>query len=430
MTNTKRALVLSVFALVLCVSMLVGSTYAWFTDTATTGVSTIQAGTLEVDLVDANDATLVGQSLTFQKAAGAENEPILWEPGCKYELEEVYVKNAGNLALKYQIIVNGLDGDAELLKVIDFKVMMNNAEVDLDTFEGKLAADEKSAAITLVGEMSKDAGNEYQGKTLSGLSITVVATQDTVESDSYGNQYDANAQYPEVVVVTNATDFVDAINDGKAVTLTEDIDLSKIDLTTVTNDVVIDAAGHKITTSESYGIEALPGKNITVSNAEVEMTKDGTSTAYAAGFKISNGDYAGVTITLENCNISMANADWAYAVTMPSSVKNLNLVIDNCVLEGAIAVQCWGDNNTITITNSELICNYTTSAMYTSSCVALQNDGTNVSENNTVVIDNCEFSYSGVDNYNSSVYSYLNYGTNNTVTITNSTYDAKIVDPD
>ena len=228
--------------------------------------------------------------------------------------------------------------------------------------------------------------------------------------------------------VSNATELTDAIANGKAVELTQDINLSKIDLTgAITNDVAINANGHKITTTDAYGIEVTAGKNVTISNADVEMTKEGDYITYAAGFKIANGDYAGATITLENCTITMANTDWAYAVNMPASVKNLNLVIDNCTLEGAIAVQCWGDNNNITITNSELICNYTTSALYTSYCVALQSDGYSVSENNTLVIDNCEFKYSGVDNFNSQIYSVDDLGTGNTVTVTNCTYGAKIV---
>ena len=228
--------------------------------------------------------------------------------------------------------------------------------------------------------------------------------------------------------VSNATELTDAIANGKAVELTQDVSLGKIDLTdAITNDVVINANGHKITTTDAYGIEVTAGKNITISNADVEMTKEGDYITYAAGFKIANGDYAGATITLKNCTITMANTDWAYAVTMPASVKNLNLVIDNCTFEGAIAVQCWGDNNTITITNSKLICNYTTSAMYTSYCVVLQDNGSYAAENNTLVIDNCEFLYSGVDNFNSLIYSVEDLGTGNTVTVTNCTYGEKVV---
>lgn len=228
--------------------------------------------------------------------------------------------------------------------------------------------------------------------------------------------------------ISTGAELIDAITNGEAVELTQDINLSKIDLTgAITNDVVINANGHKITTTDAYGIEVTAGKNVTISNANVEMTKAGDYITYAAGFKIANGDYADATITLENCTITMANTDWAYAVTIPASVKNLNLVIDNCTLEGAIAVQCWGDNNNITITNSELICNYTTSALYTSYCVVLQSDGYNVSENNTLVIDNCEFKYSGVDNFNSPIYSVEDLGTGNTVTVTNCTYGEKVV---
>ena len=53
--TTKRSLLASVFALVLCVAMLVGSTFAWFTDTATTGVNKIQSGKLDVKLTYLTD---------------------------------------------------------------------------------------------------------------------------------------------------------------------------------------------------------------------------------------------------------------------------------------------------------------------------------------------------------------------------------------
>ena len=234
-------------------------------------------------------------------------------------------------------------------------------------------------------------------------------------------------EFETPILVATADELTEVLAEGGSVVLTQDIDLGKIDLTdAVANDVVIDANGHKITTTEPYGIEATPGKNITISNADIAMTKEGDYITYAAGFKIANGDYAGATITLKNCKISMANGDWAYAVNMPAGVKNLNLVIDNCTLEGAIAVQCWGDNNNIRITNSELICNYTTNALYTSDCVALQNDGASISENNTLVIDKCSFSYSGVDNFNSEIGSVSNLGINNTVTVTDCTYGEKV----
>ena len=53
MTNgksLKRALLSSAFSLIICVAMLIGTTFAWFTDTASTAVNKIRAGNLKVDL--------------------------------------------------------------------------------------------------------------------------------------------------------------------------------------------------------------------------------------------------------------------------------------------------------------------------------------------------------------------------------------------
>ena len=52
MTNktTKRALLISVVALILCFAMLMGTTYAWFTDSVTSVGNKIEAGTLDVQL--------------------------------------------------------------------------------------------------------------------------------------------------------------------------------------------------------------------------------------------------------------------------------------------------------------------------------------------------------------------------------------------
>ena len=83
---TKRALLTSVMALVMCVVMLVGTTFAWFTDTASTAVNKIVAGNLNVDIVDENNNSLDGGSLSFIKAGvGTDAEAaILWEPGATF----------------------------------------------------------------------------------------------------------------------------------------------------------------------------------------------------------------------------------------------------------------------------------------------------------------------------------------------------------
>lgn len=197
--TTKKALLTSVLSLVLCMTMLIGTTFAWFTDTATTGVNTIQSGTLDVTLMASYDkgtswVSAENETLNFIAADGNTN--ILWEPGCTYELPMLKVVNKGSLALKYQIVVNGIDGDAELLEVIDWTV---NGTA-LDEMTGKLAKGAESETLTIAGHMQETAGNKYQDKTISGVSVAVYATQDTVEFDSFDNQYDKNAFYYDVLV--------------------------------------------------------------------------------------------------------------------------------------------------------------------------------------------------------------------------------------
>ena len=203
MTNrksTKRALLGSVMAMVLCLAMLVGATFAWFTDTASTNVNKIQAGNLDVVLemqnADGKWVSAEGKTLDFVKAADAKGEAILWEPGCTYELPQLRVVNKGNLALKYKIQITGIQGDAKLNEVIDWTI--NDAAIDLT--EGHLTAGQQGDAFTIKGHMQDTAGNDYQNLTIDGIAITVVATQDTVESDSFDKDYDAGAEYPVVAV--------------------------------------------------------------------------------------------------------------------------------------------------------------------------------------------------------------------------------------
>ena len=201
MTNrksTKRALLGSVMAMVLCLAMLVGATFAWFTDTASTNVNKIQAGNLDVVLemqnADGKWVSAEGKTLDFVKAADAKGEAILWEPGCTYTLPELRVVNNGNLALKYKVIITGINGSAKLNEAIEWTI----GDVAMGT-EQHLAAG-KSNAFTIKGHMKESAGNEYMNESIDGIAITVVATQDTVESDSFDKDYDAGAEYPVVAV--------------------------------------------------------------------------------------------------------------------------------------------------------------------------------------------------------------------------------------
>ena len=206
---------MSFTSLLICFAMLVGSTFAWFTDTASTGVNKIVSGNLKVDIIGANSDSHI-ETLNFTKAGATDDDAtqeILWEPGCRYLTEGFRIANKGNLALKWKAQVNKdsiTDGKVEgstiakdgmsLLNVIDFYVVTKAAdgtetEVAIEDFIGNLGKDAKSEVYYIKGVMQTTAGNDYQDLTLEGIGITVYATQDTVENDSFDNQYDRFAAY-------------------------------------------------------------------------------------------------------------------------------------------------------------------------------------------------------------------------------------------
>ena len=211
--QTKKALIMSVTSMVLCVAMLVGMTFAWFTDTASTAVNKIQAGNLKVELQyknnEGNWQNAEGQTLTFKTTDNRVADKILWEPGCTYELPELRVVNKGNLALKYKIGITGIKGDEKLNEVIDWTI----SDASLNSYHS-LAAGQTSSELTIKGHMQESAGNKYQGMSIDGIAITVYATQDAVENDSYGPNYDQDADMTpdnlDKMIVANVTQTVKA----------------------------------------------------------------------------------------------------------------------------------------------------------------------------------------------------------------------------
>ncbi len=214
---TKRALLTSIMALVMCVVMLVGTTFAWFTDTATANVNTIKAGDLKLGLEMATAwdgsgkpiawADARGETLSFlrMKDNGAveQNADILWEPGATYRLPELYVSNAGNLNLKYKVQITGIETNrtptstANLNDVIDWTITYGGTPLATGSDEYVLNANEANKdVIKISGTMKTSANNDYQGLSIDGVAVTVYATQMTGEYDSSKNDYDKDAQYP------------------------------------------------------------------------------------------------------------------------------------------------------------------------------------------------------------------------------------------
>lgn len=246
-TSVKRSLFVSAIALTLTAALLIGSTFAWFTSTASTGVSKVEAGKLKVTLLNGNKELSSTDVLTWQKAEG-QTGTALWEPGCTYNLEPITIKNTGSLALKYKIVITGIKGDADLNKVIDWTV--NDTTLDADH---PLAVGE-SKELTISGHMQENADDNYQGKTIDGISITVVATQDTVEYDSNGNQYDKDAEYP--IPVTTGDELQAIVNNAKTpvnIVLANNITTNNF-VIPADKDVTLDLNGRTVTNDASHTI--------------------------------------------------------------------------------------------------------------------------------------------------------------------------------
>ena len=225
---TKRALLTSVMALVMCVVMLVGTTFAWFTDTASTGVNKITSGNLHVEIQN-KEGTEIDTLKWVDKDGNdiANQDDILWEPGCTYLLTPFQIVNTGNLALKYKIAITGLDGDSLLLDVIKFTYKTASGEEFDMSAKGHLAANGGTTGmITVSAHMDEAAGNKYQNQELTNVRFTVYATQDTVENDSFGPDYDKNATYYPVIDLAGLKD---AIKNGGNVAVDADVEVSGTD---------------------------------------------------------------------------------------------------------------------------------------------------------------------------------------------------------
>ena len=243
MTNkksTKSALFTSSISLLLSFSMLLGTTFAWFTDTVTSANNVIKSGNLDIELDYWN-----GTTWETVKDASDILTGDLWEPGY-VDVAYLRLKNAGSLALKYQLGVNivsetaGKNVAGEEFKLSDyiyFDVVESNTQIPAYTRDTAMAvATETTKISTGYSKASTmEAGSEplylamivhmpttvdnkanHNGKDIPqiNLGINVFATQLTSEVDSFDNQYDADANLVKVIV-SSEDELVAALADAK-----------------------------------------------------------------------------------------------------------------------------------------------------------------------------------------------------------------------
>ncbi|MBQ7821399.1 MAG: hypothetical protein IJ391_03860 [Clostridia bacterium] len=255
MNNTKRALFLSVVSMLLCIVMLAGTTFAWFTDSVESTGNIIKTGELKIDLVH-TDAD--GKSYSFKDPANAEHKIFdyqLWEPGY-IQYDKFELVNMGNLHFKYQLSIMSDATVTELADVIDvYYIKEAPASVTRDSFKaenkiGTLASILANGGLLIKGDtndfedaindgtedtvftsyialkMQESAGNDYQDMPLfdgtAGFSVRLDATQYTYEEDSFDKNYDEKSEYP----VTSLDELDDLLSSGEDVVLGSDMTFS------------------------------------------------------------------------------------------------------------------------------------------------------------------------------------------------------------
>lgn len=228
MKSKKQALAKSLLALLLCVAMLVSTTFAWFTDSVVSGINTIAAGNLDVELYHSNaavsDEKVDASTKLFLDLQG---NPILWEPGV-VSYENLRVTNEGDLALIYQLAINTANENY----ILDNGAQYGLSQVlKVGVVEGGITATDRAAVVASVGSWTTLAAfleegnlladgeetwgiviywqpsdndnnwNANNGKQLSSgdaltidLGVKLTATQMVSESDSFGDDYDAAAK--------------------------------------------------------------------------------------------------------------------------------------------------------------------------------------------------------------------------------------------
>lgn len=244
--NVKRTLISSAIALVVSCSMLIGTTFAWFTDSATSGVNTIKSGNLDVGLTYTNSYNGIPEEVAEDTKIFMDinSEPILWEPGA-FASGRFEVSNDGLLALKYQLKIIQANATktkagktlADALSVYALlrnkstgtdDVMqdenLQNLQIDsaipeydpanMPSFKNGFSVE----AFLLPGEsITYEIGvcwlpseNDNEFNVAGGLSldfaVSLVATQVSYENDGDGFIYDVGAQFPETPVIPEKWD--------------------------------------------------------------------------------------------------------------------------------------------------------------------------------------------------------------------------------
>lgn len=186
----KQAFIIAALIILICLVCLTGATLALFTsdiNDGTIGIITTAAD-LNVDIVDTAGETLQGKALTFVTTAGAaDSSKVLFEPGAVFYTQGFKVKNEGNVPVNFKLSVSKDDriDQNEFDSAFDVWIVKEGDDMStaqkLTEFKGRIEVGKDSETYYLFIKMKETVGNEFQGKTYTGIGVTVYAVQGNVD---------------------------------------------------------------------------------------------------------------------------------------------------------------------------------------------------------------------------------------------------------
>ena len=408
--TTRRALLTSMLSLLICVSMLVGSTFAWFTDSVTSQNNIIKSGNLDIEMEYSmnlqtwNDIS--GAADVFVAPAGATKG--LWEPG-HTEVAYLRITNAGTLSLKYRLQVapytetvgESADGkDIKLSEILKFAATEPSATAPTaytrETAQAAALAAANSVKLTdyttgvvtmapgevqyiaLVVYMPEEVGNEanYRGTDIPKIefALNLQATQVEAESDSFDNTYDKDSEFG--VDVGTLAELEAALEVGGIINLTADITTEKG--VNVTKDTVLNLNGHTLTatgeracgiTCEGTGIDlVIENGKLVAESTNGQVTGTGTSTGASSSVVF---DSTG-TLTMTDVEIQGSVRGGHRAVEVSSGKAYLtNVDITSHYGSGVNA----GSGANVELTDCDITVNGMYTAPYNSVCFSVMYGG-------------------------------------------------------
>ena len=400
--RTKKALLTSVLSLILSFAMLIGTTFAWFTDSASSMGNKIQAGNLKIDL-ELLDKEAGWKSIKDSK------EPIFnysnWEPGYT-DVKILKVENEGSLDLKWMAKFVGEDELSILANVIDVYVKPSETELTYpadrnlegytlvgtvadfvntieETTNGVLMADEK-AYLGIALKMQESAGNDYQELDLGVFDIQIIATQLNSEKDSFDENYDKDAPldfYP----VTNANELRSALdNREEGILLMKDIIVD--DKFTIDYDANINGGGNTIYRTDGTALMTVADDEPAVYLKDVFVVKAGTTlvleNVILDGGAIWTGEKDDV---LQRGTVNAGITASGALITTEgdgSVVLGEGAVLQNHYSTGAVVSLATRGNGTLTLDGGKIINNTVTNgAAIWLGGAAIINEGSEISGN-------------------------------------------------